>query len=107
MRLTCIHNSHGDFTKAFQANFESNPLAGIAKWSAEFAELLRTFQSAVARECSNAMNVEILSLTRLRLRFGVTDLLGIISCHMLIVSIYDSIFYHLEINIYTIRTPSI
>lgn len=90
MRLTCIHNSHGDFAKAFQANFESNPLAGITKWSAEFAELLGTFQSAMASDCSNAMSAEIFSSTRL----GVTDLLGIISCHMLIVSIYDSIFYH-------------
>lgn len=93
MRLTCIHDGHGNLAKAFQANFESNPLAGIAKWSAEFTEILETFQTAISSQYGNTTaNTDMLSSVRLCL--SVNDILGIVSCHMLVVSIYDSIFYH-------------
>jgi hypothetical protein len=93
MRLTCIHDTSGDSTKAFQANLKSNPLASIAKRSAEFAELLWSFQISMASDGNNA-TTNAGPLSSIHPHLSITDRLTTLSCHILIISIYDLIFRH-------------
>ncbi|KAF2177955.1 hypothetical protein K469DRAFT_676418 [Zopfia rhizophila CBS 207.26] len=93
MRLTCMHDASGNSSNPSQADPEMNPLAKIAKTSAEFAKLLRSVQTPMASDGDNATkNASPLSCIHPRL--SIADLLTILSCHMLTISIYDSIFCH-------------
>lgn len=93
MQLTCAHVNSGDSANTFQGSVGMNPLASIAKRSAKFAELLWSFQNPMA---SNANNGTPSSgpLSSPHPHLSMADMLTTLSCHILIISIYDSIFYH-------------
>lgn len=93
MQLTCIHNTSDDPANTFQANLGSNPLAGIAKRSAEFAELLWSFQNPMVSN-ANVATTASGPLRSVHSHLSMADLLTTLSCHILIISIYDSIFCH-------------
>lgn len=92
MRLTCLHDidqsspSHGDS--------KSNPLAKIAKTSGEFAQLLWSVQAPIAGDSGSSTSKSSSPLSSIHPRLSMADLLTILSCHMLTISIYDSIFSH-------------
>ena len=93
MRLTCMHNGSGDSSNPSQADFEMNPLAKIAKTSAEFAKLLCSVQTPMASDGNDATK-NARPLSSIHPRLSMADLLTILFCHMLTISIYDSIFGH-------------
>ena len=93
MRLTCMHDASGDSSNPSQDDLEMNPLAKIAKTSAEFAKLLCSVQTPMASDWNNSTK-NASPLSSIHPRLSVTDLLAILSCHMLTISIYDSIFCH-------------
>jgi hypothetical protein len=96
MRLTCMHDASGNSSNPSQADLEMNPLAKIAKTSAEFATLLcavQTPQTPMASDGNNATK-NASPLWSIHPRLSIADLLTILSCHMLIISIYDSILCH-------------
>lgn len=93
MRLTCMHDASGDSSDPSQADLEMNHLAKIAKTSAEFAKLLCTIQTPMASDGNNATK-NASPWSSIHPRLSIADLLIILSCHMLTISIYDSIFCH-------------
>ncbi|PBP27905.1 Fungal Zn binuclear cluster domain containing protein [Diplocarpon rosae] len=93
MRVTCVHDACGDYGHSFPLNLHSNPLSLIAKSSEEFAQLLRAVQNPLVNELNDSpVDANLHSSERPCLI--VSDLLGTLACHLLIVSIYDSIFQH-------------
>ncbi|KAK2627246.1 hypothetical protein QTJ16_003212 [Diplocarpon rosae] len=93
MQVTCVHDACGDYGQSFPLDFHSNPLRLIAKSSEEFAQLLRAVQDPLVNELNDSLaDANLYSSERPCLI--VSDLLGTLACHMLIVSIYDSIFQH-------------
>ncbi|CAL3969280.1 unnamed protein product [Diplocarpon coronariae] len=93
MRVTCVHDACGDYGQNFPVGFHSNPLSLIAKSSDDFAQLLRAVQNSIASGSDDSpIGANLRSSDRPCLI--VSDLLGTLACHMLIVSIYDSIFQH-------------
>lgn len=93
MRFTCLHDASGDSSNPGQADLETNPLALIAKTSADFAKLLCSVQTPIASDANNATS-NASPLSSIHPRLSIADLLTILSCHMLTISIYDSIFCH-------------
>ena len=89
MRLTCMHDASGDSSISSPADLETNHLAKIAKTSAEFAKILCSVQTPMASDGNNAN-----PLSSIHPRLSIADLLTILSCHMLTISVYDSIFCH-------------
>ncbi|KAL2258534.1 hypothetical protein VTK26DRAFT_8123 [Humicola hyalothermophila] len=82
---------------------QSNPLAKITKRSAEFANLLRSVQAPAASlsrttehtppHASAPMSISP-PPTPTHPRLTIADLLTSLSCHMLLLSIYDTILAH-------------
>lgn len=93
MQLTCIHSTGIDPANVFQTNIASNPLASVARRSAEFAELLWSFQNPMASDGNNATAASG-PLSSAHPHLSMADLLTTLSCHILIISIYESIFCH-------------
>lgn len=92
-RLTCLHDGSSDSSNTSQADLENNPLAQIATTLTDFANFLRSIQASTANDANTtAPNGSPLSSVHPQL--SMADLLTILSCHMLTVSIYDSIFLH-------------
>lgn len=87
MRLTCIHDTTTD-----DSADKSKPLASIVKRSAEFAELLSSFQTPT--KASNGNNDTTTNEGGPLPRLSIANLLTTLSCHILIISIYNSIFGH-------------
>jgi hypothetical protein len=97
MRLTCMHDTTIDPSLSpSQADLKmNNPLARIAKTSAEFARLLCSVQiPSIASDANNTTKKNASPLSSIHPRLSIADLLTILSCHMLTISIYDSIFCH-------------
>lgn len=92
MRLTCLHDI--DQSSPCHGGSKSNPLARIAKSSAEFAQLLWSVQTPIAGDGGNSTSKSSSPLSSIHPRLSMADLLTILSCHMLTISIYDSIFSH-------------
>ncbi|PYI28995.1 hypothetical protein BP00DRAFT_417635 [Aspergillus indologenus CBS 114.80] len=110
MWLTCLHDAGGcdSFTQPsppdlqITATTTTNPLAKIAQTAADFAQFLRSIQASTPPESTNvhhhpaakapANTTPTLAFTHPRL--SIADLLTILSCHLLTISIYDAIFGH-------------
>ncbi|KAF3765314.1 hypothetical protein M406DRAFT_105776 [Cryphonectria parasitica EP155] len=92
LRLTSIHDTSDELSRGCEDNSATNPLATISRTSAEFAELLRAFRVSDSETGSTAG--ELKSRLSTDPRLSMSDLLTTISCYILIVSIYDSIFSH-------------
>ncbi|KAJ5042854.1 uncharacterized protein L3040_004246 [Drepanopeziza brunnea f. sp. 'multigermtubi'] len=93
LRLTCAHDSRHGLSDVCQIGFRSNPLAVITQKSGEFAQLLRSFQyPAASHHRSPAASPD--SPPSANPRRAVPDLLGILACHLLVVSIYDCVIHH-------------
>lgn len=69
-----------------------NPLAKIAKTTEDFAKFLRSLQDSLGKKDSEEIADGPMSL--LQSSLSITDLLTVLSCHMLTLSIYESIFSH-------------
>lgn len=94
MRLMCMHDASIDPSLSpSQADLKMNsPLAKIAKTSAEFARLLCSVQTPMASDGNNTTTKNVSPLSSIHPRLSIANLLTILSCHMLTISIYDSIF---------------
>lgn len=93
MRVTCLHDAGStDQASPSQVDSKSNSLAKIAKTSAEFAQLLCSIQTPIAGDGGSNASKNASPLSSIHPRLSMADLLTILSCHMLTVSIYDSIF---------------
>ena len=90
MRLTC--GTHDGWTD--QPDDQNNPLARIATSSSEFAKLLCSVQTPQTPELNGSGKPKPSPLSSINPRLSTADLLTILSCHMLTVSIYDTIFGH-------------
>lgn len=71
---------------------EYNPLAKIAKTTEDLAIFLRSLQDSLGEKDRSKDSESPLSL--LQCSLSITDVLTILSCHMLTLSVYDSIFSH-------------
>lgn len=91
MRLTCMHDASGDSSNPGEDDLEMNHLAKIAKTSTEFAKLLCSVQTPMASDGNDATR-NASPLSSIHPRLSTVDLLTILSCYMLTISIYDSIF---------------
>ncbi|KAL4792164.1 hypothetical protein BDV19DRAFT_400657 [Aspergillus venezuelensis] len=95
MQLTCFQAPGSSAPSSpSQDDLKSNPLAKIAKTSAEFAQLLCSVQSPIAGDGGSNTSKASTPLSSIHPRLSMPDLLTILSCHMLTISIYDSIFSH-------------
>jgi hypothetical protein len=96
LRLTSIDDPSFESVNHFTGkNAPLNPLAGISKSSIEFAKLLRTFQvgsGASGNETQHTGTNNTRSPLSAASRLSMSELLTTISCYILIVSIYDTIF---------------
>ncbi|KAL4923297.1 Zn(II)2Cys6 transcription factor domain-containing protein [Aspergillus undulatus] len=90
MQLSC----QGDTASSPEGDLKSNPLAKIAKTSAEFAQLLCSVQTPIAGDGGSSTSKTSSPSSSIHPRLSMADLLTILSCHMLTISIYDSIFSH-------------
>ncbi|KAF1362297.1 hypothetical protein EJ07DRAFT_153227 [Lizonia empirigonia] len=91
MLVTCTNDASGNPSIPSQTDFGTNPLAQMAATTTEFTRLLSSIQTAAANgEKASANNVD--PLLSIYPCLSISDLLSILSCHMLIVSIYDCIF---------------
>ncbi|KAJ4303018.1 hypothetical protein N0V90_001909 [Kalmusia sp. IMI 367209] len=68
---------------------EANPLAQVVQTSADFAKLLCSVQAQTTADQSNDI-----PRSSIHPHLNIADLLTILSCHMLTISIYDFIFSH-------------
>jgi len=89
MRITCLHDAEAS---ASQVDSKYNSLAKIAKTSAEFAQLLCSIQTPIAGDGGSNASKNASPLSSIHPRLSMADLLTILSCYMLTLSIYDSIF---------------
>ncbi|KAL3471717.1 hypothetical protein BJX99DRAFT_236872, partial [Aspergillus californicus] len=104
LRLTCTHDpsmTPNTSTSTLntpsppnQADLKSNPLAQITKTSADFASILCSVQSPSTSDTSTTTSKNSSPLSSIHPRLSMADLLTILSCHMLTISIYDAIFSH-------------
>lgn len=88
MRLTSMHDANGNSSHCSEADLETNPLAKITTTSAYFAKLLCSFQIPTTCDGNDAPKDSSAQ------PLSIADLLTILSCHMLTISIYDSLFSH-------------
>lgn len=93
MRLTCMHDASDDLANHSQADLETNHLAKIANTSAAFVRLLCSVQNPMAHD-GNEVRTNKSPQPSIHPRLSVAELLTILSCHMLIISIYDFILSH-------------
>lgn len=91
MRLTCVHDASGDSSNPSSVDLGTNPLAKIARATAELDKFLRSLQVPGAGDGSNAAK-NVWPLSSIHPRLSIADLLTILTCHILTISIYDFIF---------------
>ncbi|OJK01798.1 hypothetical protein ASPACDRAFT_59432 [Aspergillus aculeatus ATCC 16872] len=108
MWLTCLHEAGGcdSSTQPSPPDLQittTNPLAKIARTAADFAQFLRSIQASPSSEITNSHHLATkapassntaTALAFTHPRLSITDLLTILSCHLLTISIYDTIFGH-------------
>ncbi|KAL4914770.1 hypothetical protein BDW62DRAFT_136554 [Aspergillus aurantiobrunneus] len=87
MQVTCLHSA-----RPSSPSQASNPLVKIAKTSTKFAQLLCSVQSPIAGDGGSNASKTSSPLSSIHPRLSIADLLTILSCHMLTISIHDSIF---------------
>jgi len=95
LRLTSIDDPSFEPASHFASkNAPLNPLASISRSSIEFAKLLRTFQVGSAANGNETQHTGTNTRSPLSAapRLSMSELLTTISCYILIVSIYDTIF---------------
>jgi len=94
MRLSYQADNIAHSPMSNTSDVEYNPLGNVVRASTGFSKLLRSVQSQIVGEQTIDMkNGTPHSMVQSRL--SITDLLTILSCHMLTISIYDIIFSRL------------
>ena len=91
LQITC---THGDGAKPFPTHADANPLGGIAQHAAEFAELLWSFQAPGPGDGNGGGAAPNGTAAPPLLRLSIVDRLTTLSCHILIISIFEAIFGH-------------
>jgi hypothetical protein len=92
LQVFALRSMTWDATKALRitsmAYSEYNPLAKIAHTTEDFAKYLRSLQDAAGEKDRDG------SSGLLQSSLSIPDVLTVLSCHLITLSIYDSIFSH-------------